>query len=376
MRIAIITERFPPSLGGAEVRYFEIAKRLAEWGNEVHVYAISEGQMGGVEYPQNLNVHRVIRIGDYFNQKGTRSIRNIFAVTLAMYRKLVRQTFDVYDFNQFPFLPAIFIKKHPSIVTWLEVWHREAIRYAGGILCHPIRILERKLTTVADYHLAISNLTRNRLVENYNVPPEKIGIIPCGVDYDALKEGSHKKIFGRICYIGRLPPHKHIEVVIDAYSVLRKEFPEVELHIVTVPNDPCLHYYGELLSQVRGAYVYGAPRSVALNVLKSSYIFASASEREGFGMAALEAMASGTVPVVAESPLSAVKETIVNNRTGIVAKPLPECFASAIRNLLEDKNRWKDLSRNGREHSKNYDWDVIATKAKRTYMQVAQMYGD
>jgi len=370
MRIAIVTERFPPSLGGIEVRYFEIARRLARWGHEVHVYAIREGNQIPDKQLKNMYVHRVIRIDRYLNERGTREVGNVLKVTLATRRQLNKEVFDIYDFNQFPYLPAIMTRKHPSIVTWLEAWRKQALRYSGGIMYVPIRILEKMLTLAPDQHIAISELTRNRLINGYDIPPEKIKVIPCGVNYNVFREKTKEKVFGRLCYIGRLSPHKHIEVIIDAYLMLRKEYPEVELHIVAVPNEPCLSYYQRLTKNTQGVYLYSVDRTKAIEILKSSYLFLSASEREGFGMAALEAMASGTVPVVAQAPLSATNEVVINNYTGLLINSTPHNFMSAVRYLLNDEDAWCKLSSNGREYSQKYDWDKIAKDTEHTYLQV------
>jgi glycosyltransferase involved in cell wall biosynthesis len=370
MRIAIVTERFPPSLGGIEVRYFEIAKRLARWGHEVHVYAICEGNHITEKHVKNMYIHRVIRSDRYLNERGTRAVGNVSKLTLAIRRQLNKEVFDIYDFNQFPYLPAILTRKHPSIVTWLEVWCKEALRYTGAIMFIPIRILEKMLTLVPDQHIAISQLTRNRLINDYHIQPEKIKVIPCGIDTNAFRENPKEKVFGRLCYIGRLSSHKHIEVIIGAFLLLRKEYPEVELHIAAVPNEPCLSYYQRLTKNMQGVYVYSIDRIKAIEILKSSYLFLSASEREGFGMAALEAMASGTVPVVAQAPLSATNEVVINNYTGILTNPTPHNFMSAVRYLFNNEDTWCKLSNNGKEYSQKYDWDKIAKSIEHTYLQV------
>jgi len=102
-------------------------------------------------------------------------------------------------------------------------------------------------------------------------------------------------------------------------------------------------------------------------LLKSSKLFILPSKREGFGIAVLEAQASGCVPLVLKHPKNAAQELVQHEKTGVLFEDNPHALATEIEKLLRDNKRRTKLSMKGREYAKNHGWEVIAEKVLTLY---------
>ncbi|NOZ82441.1 MAG: glycosyltransferase family 4 protein, partial [Euryarchaeota archaeon] len=95
------------------------------------------------------------------------------------------------------------------------------------------------------------------------------------------------------------------------------------------------------------------------------------SRREGFGLAALEAMAHGTPPVV--SSAGGLVEVVEDGRSGVVVRELsPESLAEVLERLLTSRELWERLSRGARERAEQFSWERTAREYSRIYSEVVQ----
>jgi glycosyltransferase involved in cell wall biosynthesis len=118
MKIAFIYDAvYPWVKGGAEKRVYELAKRLAERGHEVHWYSIGwwwtendhndiimEGiKLHGVSDPINL----------YSDDR--RSIKEALIFSLKLLKPLFKDSYDVVDCQGFPFFSCFTAKIHSGL---------------------------------------------------------------------------------------------------------------------------------------------------------------------------------------------------------------------------------------------------------------------
>jgi glycosyltransferase involved in cell wall biosynthesis len=144
----------------------------------------------------------------------------------------------------------------------------------------------------ADHVIAVSDRTKDDLMELYDVPEHKISVIPHGVD-PAFTPGTNDAA-GYLLFVGAVQRRKDPRAALEAAQELRMPL------VVVGPEKeaPLARELRRLGADLRGyvekpelAELY---REAACLVVPSRY--------EGFGLPVLEAMASGTPVVAAPDP--------------------------------------------------------------------------
>lgn len=169
-----------------------------------------------------------------------------------------------------------------------------------------------------------------------------------------------------LVYVGRLAAEKRVDVVLDAYRLIRKALGE-KVALVFVGDGPAA---GRLRSVAPGGVHFtGFLRGVPLaEAYAAADLFVFASDTETFGNVCLEALASGLPAVVADK--GGVKETVIPGRTGIRVRPRdPEDFARACIGLLRDDTERTRLARAARDEATSRDWDAILDGVLDAYAQ-------
>lgn len=362
MKIALLTELFYPHMAGCERRFLEMGKRLARKNHEIHVFTSRyDNSLAQEELIDGMFVHRCANSNNYLLPSGFRSVDGVFKYSFATLMRLLGKDFDVYYSNQWPMLHSVFARlaASPFIQEWCEVWYTSL----------KITILQHFLKKLADYHVAVSEFTKSRLLNFLELDPEKIMVIPNGVDNSKFRNISQDKIWGRIIYVGRLVPHKHVEMLVDAFYEVKDKVPEAELHIIG--SGPSMDQIKSRAAGLKDCFIHGfLPDDRMIDLLKSSWLFVLPSEREGSGIVALEAMAAGLPFVTADYPDNGAKK-LANSKCGLAVNPTSHALASSILRLLNDEDMWKDMSNKALCLSKEYDWDVVAERMETFLHTVA-----
>ena len=318
MKIAFLIELFYPHVAGCENRFLELGTRLSKRGHEVHIFTLRhDSGLAKEETINGMSVHRCADSRDYLSPSGLRSIGGVFKYSLATSTRLFRKDFDIYYSNQWPLVHSIFAKPvaQPLVQEWCEVWNNSL----------KAEMLQGILKFIGDYHVAVSEFTKRRLIGFMGVEPHKISVVPNGVDVSRFLGSSRRKTFGHIVYVGRLVPHKHIEMLMDAFVQVKQKIPDAEFHIVG--EGPCLAMLKQKAASIKGCYVQGfLPQDEMIDLLNSSWLFALASEREGSSISVLEGMASGLPFVTVDFPNNAVKELADFNWPSDRTKRWFHCF--------------------------------------------------
>ena len=127
-----------------------------------------------------------------------------------------------------------------------------------------------------------------------------------GVDTDKFADSASLQHRRSLIYFGRLAPHKRIPTIFALLRELRREEPDWRL---TIAGGEWQTSAGELRAAAAAAEVVDAvefvrePSDPELRALigRSSY-FVCASAYEGFGVAAVEALAAGLIPILSAIP--------------------------------------------------------------------------
>lgn len=234
-----------------------------------------------------------------------------------------------------------------------RLWHR---------LVNP-----RKLCRRADFILALSEHTKQELVDVYHVPPERITVTYLGVNSVFLNPVAVEKLAivrqkyrlpeRYVLSLGNLEPRKNFRSVIDAFH--------------RVPTDASLVIVGRPVYRAEELYRRAAEGVAAGRIRFLGYVdaadrpalyrmatcFVYPSYYEGFGLPVLEAMASGT-PVIASSA-TCLPEVVGD--AGLLVDPYDvNDIAAAIETLLNDNQLRERLRTKGKLRAQQFTWEKTA----------------
>ena len=187
-----------------------------------------------------------------------------------------------------------------------------------------------------------------------------------GVDIKRFQSIKKKQIPGRFIYFGRVDYHKRIDLIIHCVKLLKDQNLKVQLNIIGPNWNKCADYLADLVHQLgikKNVYFYGeVSNRVLLEELSLAHIFMSASEYEGFGISAVEAMSSRTICLLNKIP--SFMNIITHNKNGILTSctNLNET-AQLIKNILHlEKDQVQKIQDNAYISAKKYSWEKIAKK--------------
>ena len=200
--------------------------------------------------------------------------------------------------------------------------------------------------------IAVSERTRQDLVELYGIEPERVVVTLHGVD-PSFRPGEGAENGRYLLFVGTVQARK------DPLAALRAaDAAGLPLVVVGPPKDAALA--GEL--ERRGASLRGWVSKDELGELyRGAAALVLPSRYEGFGLPVLEAMASGT-PVVA-TPDPALRE--VAGDAAVYAEPGE--LADAVRRALE---RRADMASAGIERARRFSWAETARITAEAYRRV------
>ncbi len=238
---------------------------------------------------------------------------------------------------------------------------------------------ERQLGRLTDGLVAVSATEAELIARLRIVPPERITVIPNGIDLAAPAGGGAglRSTLGidpaapLVGSIGRLAPQKAPEVFVRACARIARGVPAARFVLI---GDGPLRSLVE--SEVRGAgleesfvLIPGMQRAAA--AMAELDVLALASRYEAGPYVPLEAMRAGT-PVVLTDVVGN-RDTVVDGESGLIVPPDdPEALAAAALRLLEDGTLRERLVEGGRARlAERFDVRMMAKALGELYRSVA-----
>lgn len=234
--------------------------------------------------------------------------------------------------------------------------------------------------------IAVSESTRQDVVQLMNIPDDRVRRIYNAIDPDYYAAGSaeeRRQTMERyqighpyLLYAGSVKPQKNVARIVEAFSVVRRDlaghprFKDLRLVII---GDEISKY-----PRIRQAVVQSRVREyvrflgfVPSDALRSFYQGAEAfvfpSLYEGFGLPPLEAMAAGT-PVIT-SNVSSLPEVVGDAASFVKPENVFDIARGVKEVLLEEDLRQRMVSR-GLEQVRQFSWTQTARQVLETYQNV------
>lgn len=376
MKIVMVTEYLAPKdmpyYGGVDARTINLATRLAK-KNDVHIITTYLDRTEKIEHYNDVTIHRVGK-KRRFTQRGDFIERLRF--NSAIVKEIENIKPDIVDASGFVAYNGSFkgAKKIgvPSVVTVHEVWQGEWIQNMGYLNGFAGHILEKMyLKKHFDGYIAVSNFTKEKLVQKLKIPADKIKIVYNGIDLSLYESVNVNNKYSNptIVIVCRLVDYKRIDDLIRALAILKSDFSDIRLKIVgTGPSEEHLKSLAIDLGVQENTDFLGKIKEnhELISILKKSHVFALPSITEGFGMVVIEAMASG-IPYVA-SNIPPIKEVTNNGVGGALFTPKNhEELAYNIKNILTDEQLRENLIQSMSNFVKRYEWEKLSDEIEEYY---------
>ncbi|MBY0524710.1 MAG: glycosyltransferase family 4 protein [Gemmataceae bacterium] len=388
MTSLLISEIFPPAMGGSSRWFGEIYRRLPR-----DQFVIAAGQNPGQEEFDRAHDLRTVRLPLKLSDWGVlgmpalRTYRGLFREL----QQIVREH-DVRAVHCGRCLPegwlALWLKGALGVPYMCYVHGEDVNCAAGGVRSgvmssRQLRWMTWAVLRGADFVIANCRNTRRVLRQQWRLPRERVRVLHPGVDTahftPARPDTDVRARFGWtgrtvVLTVGRLQKRKGHDCMIRALHALRRDFPDI-LYAIAGDGEERQALTELTTRENLGAHVQflGSPTDEQLvRCYQQCDLFALPNRRvgsdiEGFGMVLLEAQACGK-PVLAGDSGGTAEAMAIPETGRVVACDTPEPLAAAVLALLRDASLRARMGQAGRHWVvEHFDWDTLTRQATRLF---------
>jgi glycosyltransferase involved in cell wall biosynthesis len=227
--------------------------------------------------------------------------------------------------------------------------------------------------------IAISESTRQDVINFLGAPPERVHTIYCGADAQFRPLSTTETVAFKtaqglpdtfILFLGTLEPRKNIDGLIRAYARWREWEPQAPPLIIAGGKG---WYYRHIFGLVEALNLTNVirftdyvPQSELPLWYNAASLFVYPSHFEGFGLPVLEAMACGT-PVITSAVSSLPEVTGRNGAARLVDPTDSNALAATMRQVMADADLRAAMSQQGLAQAAGFRWDKTARETVEVY---------
>ena len=356
MKIGIVCY---PTFGGSGIVATELGKALAEKGHEVHFIAYRQP----VRLSNSLNnvYFHEVRVAEY-------PLFEYPPYELGLACKL----FDVVKFEKLDLLHVHYAIPHAYVAYLAKQMLAEyGIEIPVVTTLHGTDItLVGKSPGLApavsfsinhsDVVTAVSEDLKKETLASFSIR-KKVNVIPNFIDFSIHQANFSKKLHSHfapngekiLVHISNFRPVKRVAEVIQIFAKIREQMPVKLLMVGDGPDRESAEYLCRDSGYCTDVKFLGKSNDVS-RILAVSDLFILPSEKESFGLVALEAMAA-KVPVIS-SNAGGLSEVNINGETGYTSDvgDVDKMATDAI-NLLSDEKLYEQFSAKAYKVAKTFD---------------------
>ena len=362
MNILLVNEFYPDGaqptiVGGVQARNYFVAKYLSEKHN-VEVVSLNRGSIAATTlsmFPRLASMIRIILI------------------------KPKKRPDLIEASNVTTYFPAFLLAKRLGLPA--VAWVPDVLgKYWTDYFPLPVAIAGRVMEVTGlklpwNHWIAMSQVTQKKLIA-LGIPPERITVIYGGVEYGKLKALNVKKFLRpTVCTIARLLPYKRIADLIEAIAILKRKIPGIQCLIIGEgPEGKNLKSQITNRKLAKDVKLLGnLPYPDVTKTLHRSHLFCLPSLVEGFGIATVEALATGVPYVNARIP--ATEEITGNGKGGLLFLPQEiRDLAEKLNILFTNQTLYNQKKKEGQLLAKRFDWAIIARETEQVYTEAIRNF--
>lgn len=373
-KVALVYDAIYPFIkGGGERRFYELGRGLAARGYDVHLYGMKLWDGPKVIKYENLTLHGISKKREFYDGNGKRHIGQALFFGLSCF-KLLGEDFDILDccgfpyFSLFPSRLAATLKRKPMFATWHEVW---GLKYWQSYIGKPLGYVgygvEWLAARLPDRIITNSELTTSRLRTELGAKTP-VAIVPNGIDLQHIFELEPAAEKSDVVYVGRLATNKNLQLLIEALALLKQN--GRALTCTVIGDGPEKSRWKRLAKklgvaeQIHWLGIVEKSEDVYRH-MKASRVFVLPSEREGFGIVALEANACGIPVLTLDHPENATRQFIKPGKNGNLFDRSAEHLADGISETLDaGREAWRDRCA---RVARDFDWKHLTKNLTKAY---------
>lgn len=261
-------------------------------------------------------------------------------------------------------------ERYPLDFTW---WQRKKSK-----------ALYKASAKKADRIITVSESSKRDIIEFYGIGPEKITVIPPGVDSRLFKPNGDSVFISRvrkkylqedipyILYVGKFSRRRNILSLIKAFMSLKREkgIPHKLILVgADIKGEPVTKLIGKHRLEQDVIHLSHTAHEELVGLYQACDLFIYPSSYEGFGMPVLEAMACG-VPAIAIKCTSFLE--FADGVAYLAEDGSEESLHQALDKVLHDQAMREQMKKDGPPRSQDYQWDAIALKTMDILIQVSK----
>lgn len=342
MRVLLVTNVFPPLIGGPATFIDQMGHELARRGHRVTVVCSSPSRRHPSDRERPFRVVRVSIENRYLYEL---RIRLVLLRELLTHRRVFVNLLDGYVAELNRFLRRHFVLKVVGDTAWERARNLgattldiDAFQSANGERAVVAPEMRRRADALRQARIVVtpSHYLRD-LVVRWGVAPHRVEVIPNGVDdefFAASPPRPRTEPRLRALFVGRLTNWKGVETLLLA----ARELPQVDVAIVG--DGPELPELRTLAAQLdlgeRVVFLGRFDRAATRQEMLRSHVLVLSSLYEGLSHTLLEAGAVG-LPCIA-SRCGGNPEVIEHGANGLLVPPQdPAAVAVALAQLMRDE---------------------------------------
>ncbi len=371
MNLALITQDFPPEIGGIQTYSIELANRFAKKCDSFCVIAPDKPEAPQIDRKLPYPVYRIPCRNPLLGLKAALRSPVIFA------KHDIHHAFHA----QWQTLPASLFAKKQGIIDniFATVHARELLFnpfYSYPIAKQAYERYKRWMLKQADLFFPVSEYMAD-VLHRHGVERDRIKVAINGADPDKFypidlqiaRQSIDVQAEKVLLSAARLVSRKGIDTTLKAFKKVLKNHPN-SCYII-VGEGPQQRYLKQLAIDLNinnaVQFVGKVPHKDLINYYSACDVFVMPSKTqnpdiEGFGIVFLEANACQK-PVIG-SKSGGIPTAVVDGETGILVEERnPDALAVAINKLFDDPLLAAKMGKNGRRRVLNEaNWDVLTDK--------------